>query len=328
MQRKEALESLVLAIDLGGTKMLTALVSDGGEIITKHSYPTLADEGTQSVINRIIFAIGDFLSLNKIDIQQLCAVSIGAAGVIEMEKGIITSSPNLPGWVDIPLRDIIQERFKVYVFLINDANAAILGEHEYGAGKGLKDIILLTLGTGIGGGIIIDNHLYCGVSGGAGEFGHMTIDVNGPECNCGGNGCLELFASGKAIAAEAIRRINDGEKTSLIEMVANNLHDITAEKVSIAAQDGDKLSIDVIEKAAYYLGTGMVNLVNIFNPEMIIVGGGMSAMGELLLEPARKVVREKAYRLPAQAVHIVTAQLGGDAGVYGTALFAFKQGNE
>ncbi len=327
MQRKEAPESLVLAIDLGGTKMLTALVSDSGEIIDRHLYPTLADEGAQSVIDRMVSAIDDFLKRSNVNIQRLYAISIAAAGVIEMNKGIITSSPNLPGWIDIPLRDIIQKRFKVDVFLINDANAAILGEHEYGVGKRLRDIILLTLGTGIGGGIIIDNRLYCGVSGGAGEFGHMTINVNGPECNCGGNGCLELFASGKAIAAEAIRRINNGEKSILVEMVANNLHNITAEKVSIAAQEGDKLSIDVIDKAAYYLGTGMVNLINIFNPEMIIVGGGMSALGELLLGPARKVVREKAYRLPAQAARIVTAQLGSDAGVYGAALFAFKQGN-
>ena len=180
------------------------------------------------------------------------------------------------------------------------------------------------MSTGIGGGVIINDKLFCGPSGSAGEIGHMTIDVNGPRCNCGNIGCLEMLASGTAVAQEAIRRIGRGDGSSLIEIVEGEIENITAEKVEIAARDGDSLALDVIAKAATYLGVGMVNLVNIFNPEMIIVGGGMAKMGDLLLAPARQVVQERAFQLPAQAVRIVPAQLGDDAGVLGAATFAFQ----
>jgi len=179
--------------------------------------------------------------------------------------------------------------------------------------------------TGIGGGIIIDGRLYFGSSGGAGEIGHTTVDVNGPRCNCGNIGCLEMLASGTAVAKEVIKRIRQGERSSLTEIVGGKIENITAEEVSMAAQDGDCLASEVILKAATYLGVGIANLVNIFNPEMIIIGGGMAKMGDLLLNPARQVVRERAFQLSAQAVRIVPAQLGDDAGVLGAAVFAFQQ---
>ncbi|MBA7654162.1 Glucokinase [subsurface metagenome] len=220
----------------------------------------------------------------------------------------------------------MKEKYRVNTFLINDAGAAALGEHRLGAGRGVSNLIYLTVSTGIGGGIIINGKLYSGQCGGAGEIGHMTIDVNGPRCNCGNTGCFEVLASGTAVAKEAIRRIRQGEGSSLIEIVAGKIENITAEKVEVAARDGDSLALDIISRAAIYLGVGMVNLVNIFNPEMIIVGGGMAKMGDLLLNPARQVVKERAFQLSAQAVRIVPAQLGEDAGVLGAAIFAFEQG--
>jgi len=315
----------VLAIDLGGTKIITAIISSKGQMIAREYCLTLADEGPQAVINRILSAIDHLLSLRNIGSSKLGSISIAAAGAIDFDRGVITSSPNLPGWYDIPLRDIVREKHGVNTFLINDASAAGLGEHHFGAGKGVNNLILLTLGTGIGGGIIINGRLYTGLCGSAGEIGHMTIDVNGPRCNCGNIGCLETLASGTAVAKEAIRRISQGEKSSLTEIVAGEIENITAEEVSLAAQGGDSLASEVISKAANYLGVGMVNLVNIFNPEMIIVGGGMAKMGDLLLNPARQVVRERAFSLSAQAVRIVPAQLGDDAGVLGAAIFALQQ---
>jgi len=315
----------VLAIDLGGTKIITALISNKGQVLTKEYHLTLADEGPQSVINRILFAIDHLLSLSNIDPSQLDSISIAAAGAIDFDKGLITSSPNLPGWNDIPLRDIVKGKYRINTLLINDANAAALGEHHFGAGKGVNNLILLTLGTGIGGGIIINGRLYSGQCGSAGEIGHTTIDVNGPRCSCSNIGCLEVLASGRAVAKEAVRRIRQGERSSLTEIVEGNIENITAEKVSIAAQSGDSLASEVIMKAAFYLGVGMVNLVNIFNPEMIIIGGGMAKMGDLLLNPARQVVRERAFQLSAGAVRIVPAQLGDNAGVLGAAVFAFQQ---
>ena len=316
----------VLSIDLGGTKIITAIVSNNGQIVAKEYCLTLAEEGPPSVINRVLSAIDHLLSVKNMDLSQLDSISLAAAGAIDFDQGLITSSPNLPGWHDIPLRDTVKEKYGVNTFLINDASAAALGEHRFGAGKGIRNLIMLTVGTGIGGGIIINGELYLGAGGSAGEIGHMTIDVNGPRCSCGNIGCLETLASGTAVAREAIRRISQGESSSLTEIVFGNIEDITAEKVDIAAAGGDSLAAEVISQAATYLGVGMVNLVNIFNPEMIIVGGGMAKMGDRLLNPARQVVRERAFQLPAQAVCIVPAQLGEDAGVIGAAVFARQQG--
>ncbi|MFC2067100.1 ROK family protein [Chloroflexota bacterium] len=315
----------VLAIDLGGTKILAAIISDDGRMIAKERFPTLADEEPKEVINRLFSAIDQVLNMSNMDPSQLDSIGIAAAGGIDLGRGLITQSPNLPGWKDIPLRDMVQEKCRVKTFLVNDASAAALGEHRFGTGRGIHNLIMLTLGTGIGGGIVINGQLYCGATGSAGEIGHMTIDVNGPECACGNRGCLEAFASGTAVAREAIRRIKHGEKSSLVKVVDGKIEDITAEKVGVAARAGDPLSLDVITKAATYLGVGMVSLVNIFNPEMIIAGGGMAEMGDLLLGPAGNMVKERAFPMAAQSVQIVTAHLGNEAGAYGAAAFAFEQ---
>ena len=312
----------VLAIDLGGTKIAAALISADNRVMDRAHSLTLASEGLQAVTSRIFTTIDRLLSQGTTDRAQLDSIAIAAAGAIDTNKGWITLSPNLPGWLNIPLRDIVRKRYGVDTYLINDASAAALGEHRLGAGRDKNNLVYITVGTGIGGGIIVDGELYSGTSGGAGEIGHMTIDANGPECNCGNTGCLEVLASGTAIANEAKRRIKQGEKSLLSDMV---LEGITAEKVANAAHGGDQLALDVISRAATYLGVGMVNLVNIFNPEMIIVGGGLSKMGELLLRPARQVVRKRAFPLCAGAVRIVVTKLGDDAGVLGAAIFARQE---
>ena len=316
----------VLAIDLGGTKIRAAIINQG-QVVAREYQSTLADEGPPAVIKRLLSMTDHLLSLRNLDSSQLDSIGIAAAGAIDLEKGLVTSSPNLPGWHDIPLRGMVGEKYGVDTCLINDASAAALGEQRFGAGKGVNNLVMITVGTGIGGGIIINGELYSGPSGSAGEIGHMTIDVIGPKCCCGNIGCWEKLVSGTAVAEEAIRRISQGERSSLSEMVKGKLANITAEKVEVAARNGDSLAQEVISRAATYLGVGLVNLVNIFNPEMIIVGGGLAKMGDLLLEPARQVVRERAFRLPACLVRIVTAQLGDDAGVLGAAIFAHQQKN-
>ena len=325
MQKIKKNKPPVLAIDLGGTKVIAAIISDEGEMMAREYHRTLADEGPQPVIDQMLSVIDCLLRVKDVDLSQLHSISVAAAGAIDTERGLVTLSPNLPGWSNIPLRDIIKEKYGVNTFLINDASAAALGEHRFGAGRGVKSLIYLTVSTGIGGGIIINDKLYLGPCGSAGEIGHMTIDVNGPRCNCGNIGCWETLASGTAVAQEAIRRISRGERSSLTEIVEGKIENITAEKVGVAARGGDFLALDIIAKAAVYLGVGMVNLVNIFNPEMIVVGGGMVKMGDLLLAPARQVVWERAFQVSAQAVRIIPAQLGDDAGVLGAATFAFQQ---
>jgi len=316
----------VLAVDIGGTKIIAAVFSTDGQLLAKDVYPTLAGDGVSAVIERIFTAIDRLLSQNITEISQLDCIGIAVAGAIDSNRGLVTVSPNLPGWLDVPLRYIVQDRYQVDAFLVNDASAAALGEHRFGVGRGVSNLILLTLGTGIGGGIVINGEMYCGVCGSAGEIGHMVIDVNGPECACGNRGCLEALASGTAVARDAIRRITQGEKSSLVEMAEGKIESITAETVGTAARNGDSLALDVLSRAANYLGVGMVNLVNIFNPEMIVLGGGMAKLGSLFIDPAKRVVAERAFPISAQAVRIVTAQLGNEAGVYGAAAFALEQG--
>ncbi len=325
MQKTKNNKPPVLAIDLGGTKIAAALISPDNRVTDRAHSPTLAAEGLQPVLSRIFATIDRLLSQGAADPAQLGGIAIAAAGAIDTDKGLITSSPNLPGWLDVPLRDIVRNRYGADTCLLNDANAAALAEHRLGAGRGTTNLIYLTVSTGIGGGIIINGELYYGTSGCAGELGHMTIDANGPECSCGNRGCLEVLASGKAVADEAKRRIKEGERSLLADIVSGELEDITAEKVAIAAHSSDRLALEVISRAAGYLGMGMVNLVNIFNPEMIIVGGGLSKMGELLLEPAREMVRQRAFPLCAGAVRIATDELGDDGGVLGAAIYARRQ---
>jgi glucokinase len=217
---------------------------------------------------------------------------------------------------------MIREKFGVKTMIINDASAAALGEHSHGAGQGVNNLVLLTLGTGIGGGIIIEGKLYLGAVGGAGELGHMTVEASGPRCGCGNTGCLEMFASGSAIEREAVLRLERGEKSSLAEVVEGDLHKITAEIIGRTARSGDKLAQDIMARAAYYLGVGLVNITNIFNPEMIIIGGGMADLGELIIGQGRKMAAELPFSINARAVRVVLAQLGNEAGIYGAAAFA------
>ncbi len=315
----------VLAIDLGGTKTITAIVSASGQILAEERCLTQADEGQSSVVNRLLSAVDHILSLKNISPSQLDSISIAAAGCIDIERGLVTSSPHFPGWSNVPLRDIVQDKYRVATFLLNDASAAALGEHRFGSGRGVNNLIMLTVGTGIGGGIIINGKLYGGLSGSAGEIGHMTVDAGGPRCVCGNIGCLEMLASGTAMAREAKRRLSLGESSSLFQMMRGRIDAITAEEIGIAAKGGDTLALDIIGKAATYLGVGMVNVVNIFDPEMIIVGGGVAKLGDLLLDPARRVVKERAFSASARAVRILLAQLGDKAGVIGAAVFALLQ---
>ncbi len=314
----------VVAIDLGGTKILAALVDNRRVVIRDYS-ATGAGAGPRAVVKRIYGAVDRVLSQAKINIAQMHSISIAAAGAIDSKNGVVTLSPNLPGWRNIPLAEMIREKYPSRVFLVNDANAAAVGEHCYGAGRGARNMIYLTVSTGIGGGIIISNKLYEGISGAAGEIGHMSIDVNGPLCHCGNIGCFEMLASGTALAKEAINRIKQGEKSTLIEMLEGKIENITAREIGEAAEKGDKLALSVVNHIATYLGIGLVNLVNIFNPEVIVIGGGVSKLGKLLLDPARKVVQERAFPLQGGAVKIVPAQLGDDSGIIGAAVYARAQ---
>lgn len=321
MRRNASDEKPVLAVDIGGTKILLALISRSGKMLASERIPTLDEHGYENVIRRLNESIREFLDSQGMDKTGICGIGIACAGGIDTKRGmVVTPSPNLPDWHDIPLAAMVGQEFDVPVHVVNDASAAALGEHCYGVGRGVKDLVLLTLGTGIGGGIIIDGRLYLGASGAAAEIGHMTV-ADGPPCGCGNTGCLERLASGTAVEEDAIGRLERGDVSILLEMTGGNIKEISAEMVGEAARLGDGLAQDVLARAAYYLGVGCVSLVNIFNPEMIVFGGGMSVLGDFLLQPVCRLVDERAFGISSRAVRIVIAELGNEAGVYGAAAY-------
>jgi len=315
----------VLAVDLGGTKIIAAVVLPDGKIVSRNYCLTMADKGPEIVIDRILTAVNGAIAQAKLKTSELMGIGVAAAGILDIRRGIITTSPNLPDWHDVSLRNILADKLGIVAYLINDASAATLGEHRFGAGRGFDNVLYLTVSTGIGGGIIADGELYSGADGCAGELGHMTIEVDGPQCHCGNFGCLEALASGWAVAREAKTRINWGETSSIVEIAGGKLESITAEKIAAAARQGDRLACDIVAEAANHLGVGLANLVNIFNPELIVIGGGLSKMGDMLLRPARRVLKERAFQLPADTVRVVRARLGSNAGIIGAAAYVFAQ---
>lgn len=304
---------------MGGTKIDVVLANDRGDIKVRTLRETCASEGRDLVIDRIIDAIKQVSSGVRVD-----AIGIGAAGACEFETGVITYSPNLPGWYNISLKSLIEAKVGLPTYLDNDAAVAAIGEHTFGAGIGIDHMILVTLGTGIGGGIIINGELYRGASGSAGEIGHMTIDLNGPRCSCGKKGCWEVLASGSALEREATARIEAGEETSIERNDPNCSAEVSARSVHKAALSGDRLANELIALTSYYLGIGLVNLVNIFNPQLILIGGGLSNMGAMLIDPAVETVREHAFEISAKAARVELSSLGGDAGPLGAVALALR----
>ncbi|HUW45104.1 MAG TPA: ROK family protein [Dehalococcoidia bacterium] len=321
----EDLTTLILGVDLGGTKILTAVINSQGKMLSRDHSITPAQKGHEAVIQSILESAHRALEQANFEISELTAVGVGAPGLSNPETGILFTSPHLPGWRDVPLRDIMQERLGKKTFLTNDANAAALGEFYFGAARGVRNFIYITLSTGIGGGIVIDGKIYNGAIGTAGEVGHMTIDAEGPICNCGNRGCWETLASGTALAREARHRIKEGVRTSILEYAEGDVEKVTAQVIHSAAEQGDSLAKELIARTGYYVGVGLANLINIFNPELIVIGGGLSNIGDMLLEPAFKVAGERAYAEAFQAVRFASAELGRNSGVLGAAAFALQE---
>jgi glucokinase len=319
------LECLTLGIDLGGSKILTAVVDPQGEVLSVDESVTPVTDKREAVIQSVVDSAHRALKQAGVAVSKVCAIGIGAAGISNPEAGILFTSPNLPGLRNVLLRDIMQERLGKRTFLINDANAAALGEFYFGAAQGVHNFVYVTLSTGIGGGIVINGKIYTGAIGAAGEVGHMTIDENGPICNCGNRGCWEMLASGTALAREARNRIREGGRTSILEYAEGDIEKVTAQAIHSAARQGDSLAKELIARTGHYVGVGLANLINIFNPELIVIGGGLSSIGDMLLKPAFKVAGERAFKEAFQAVRFASAGLGRNSGVLGAAAFALQE---
>lgn len=324
---------LVVGVDMGGTQMRTAVLR-GANLLSRIGLLTGENPTPERVIPRALRAIEQALDQAHVSLDQVAGIGVGMPGPLNSHTGVVFSPPNLPGWDSIPLRDIFSQQFNVPIFVENDANAAALGEYMFGSGRGTRDMIYLTLSTGIGGGVIIDGKIMEGTSGMGGELGHMTIDWHGERCNCGNIGCLERIASGIAIARRANELVAMGKAADLLAFSLSHAEHtpakntgpdtakqspvhINARTVALAAAAGIPTAQEIIATAAEALGVGLINIIHIFNPEMVILGGGLTQMGSLLLDPAQRLVQERAMRLPREAVRIVLAQLGHDVGLVG-----------
>jgi glucokinase len=257
-------------------------------------------------------------------VQSIYGIGIGCGGPLDRETGVILSSPNLPGWRDVPLRQIIQDALGAPVTLDNDANAAALAEARFGAGRQIQNFIYLTISTGIGGAIVINGQLYHGSTGNAGEFGHQTLNPNGPLCLCGKRGCLEAYASGTSIARCA-REAAQSQQTLITQFVDGDLDRINADIVSFAARKGDQVALELWEQAGCHLGHGIANAINIINPERVILGGGVTKAGDLLFVPTRRYAAKWTMPELFRNVEIVPAELGDDIGIYGAAVLAMER---
>jgi len=313
----------VVGIDIGGTNIVAGTVAeDGSELLGLVSEPTFSEQGADAVMTRIVKLTRASMAAARG--KEIAGVGIGSPGPLDTKTGVVLLTPNL-GWTNFPLRDRITQALGLSATLDNDANCAIFGEWWRGAARGAGHVVGLTIGTGIGGGIVLGGEVYRGASDIAGEIGHMTIDSTGRLCKCGNYGCLEAYASGPAIAARAVEGIRPGADTSLPKYVNGDLSKITAQVVYEAAHDGDEYAREVVKDTAKFLGAGVASIINIFNPEVVVVCGGVTLAGDRLFEPLRAEVRRRAFKPATDVCRIVPGELTGTAGVYGAAAVFIKR---
>ena len=300
-----------IGVDLGGTKIRTAIVSDSGSVLHSAELPTGATDGPDAVIERVLDSIRCAMAVlaDRTDStyqRKLIGIGVGSPGPLDPRTGVVLSPPNLPGWYRIPLRKHVESVFQLPTYLDNDANVAALAEWRFGAGQGADNMVYATVSTGIGAGLILDGKLFHGQSGSAGEIGHMIVDAKGPLCTCGNHGCLEAWSSGTAISNIATERYG---------------RPLNAKEVEQLAKQGDAQAQDILEQAFSYLGLGLINVVNLFNPSVIVIGGGVAQVGAPLFERVRDIVLKQAIQ--GKSVQILPALLGKNAGVIGAAALPF-----
>ncbi|WP_455279413.1 ROK family protein [[Eubacterium] cellulosolvens] len=312
---------VTIGVDLGGTKVAAAILDGEGKILSSHKYPTNSEKGSDSVIEDLVLCINEGLQKEQYNPK---ALGIGVAGQIDFD-GIVRSAPNL-NWWNVPLKTRLEEKLGLPVIVTNDVRAATFGEWKYGSGKGVTDLIVLFVGTGIGGGVINNGRLLTGCTNTGGELGHITIVVDGRNCHCPKRGCMEAYGGGWAIAEiaqEAVRNDSSSGKT-LLE-IAGSVEQITAETVSKAYHDGDKLSLNLVKETSRYIAAGVSSIVNAFNPCIIVFGGGVIEGIAELIQMIEEQTKKEALKPAIENLRFIKSSLGGKAGVVGAAALAQRQ---
>ncbi len=311
----------VLALDIGGTKLAAGVVDGGGQLHSFLFEPSRAEEGPERVLERLFELGRSAVSASELGWDEIAAVGIGCGGPLDAERGVLIAPPHLPGWHDVPVTSLAEHAYDRPAMLDNDATAAACGEHRYGAGAGTLNMVYLTISTGVGGGVVVGGRLYRGAGGNGGELGHVTVDWHGRRCRgCGRDGCLEAYVSGTSIAERAREALTRDGSSALA-----GARDLTAADVAAAARAGDALAMEVWEETVFALACGLTSIVNLFDPELVVVGGGVSRSGEQLLGPVREWVRANAIAPAGRAMDIVPAALGDQVGVVGAAAIVYER---
>lgn len=313
----------VVGIDMGSTHVSLILADFSAREIQELHMPFNINLGPRVCLDQVDTYLRDMLQKAGLTLADIKAVGAGVPGPIVAEAGMVSGPPIMPGWDGFPIRDTLQGRWGCPVTLNNDAELGALGEWAYGAGRGERDLAYIKVGIGIGAGLLLDGQIYGGITGSAGEIGHVTINENGPECQCGNRGCLEAMAGGQAIANRAIEAVRKGQRTLLTEKLP--VESITHQDVIAAARRGDLLSQQIVAEAGSHLGTAIASLVNLFNPSMVVIGGGVAQIGDLLLEPIRRAVQQRSLRVASRAVRISAALLGRRSSGMGAVVRALSQ---
>jgi len=313
-----------IGVDLGGTNLRAGAVDpETGRVNAFITTPTRAAEGPEGVIAQISDLVLQVLSDGRLGGAQVGGVGVGVPGVLDLERGTTLLLPNLPGnWKGVPLRDTVARLTGLPTKIINDARSITYGEWRFGAGCGVEDMACLAIGTGIGGGLVIGGRLHLGFGGIAGELGHQIIDHDGPICGCGGRGCLEVFASGPAIAVMGQEALKEGIGTRIGQLAGNDVSRITAAIVHRAALEGDSVAKGILSRAGYYIGVALANVCVSIGPKRIVLAGGVMQAGNLLLDPIRRTLIKRVRVMPINEVGVVASTLGEYAGVIGSAMWA------
>lgn len=294
----------IIGVDVGGTNIKLGLVGPSGRILAKTNVSTQSyGHGRAKLIDGLIQAIRQLAQENKIAWKDMRGVGVGLPGPVDFDKGVVVSLTNIPGWRDVSLRDILQQRLQIPVWIDNDVNLITLGEWKFGAGKGCRNLVCMTLGTGVGGGLVLNDALYRGEGFAAGEIGHIPLNEQGPACNCGGAACFERYVGNRYLLARAVKIFKK--------------KDIHLEDIFDLAGQGNSSAIRFWEETAAHVGNALVGIVNLLNPRLIIVGGGVSGNYRFMQETIRKVVRQRAMKVQRNMVKIVRARLGDEAGIIG-----------
>src|SRR5260221_10733092 len=319
-------ENYVVGIDLGGTKIVAGLFDRSLECIGTAKVSTKAQRGMETVLSRIERCVRDAVDEADLSLKPVAGVGIGAPGAVDFQTGTVIFAPNLDGWKEVPLKKELEMQLGLPVLVENDGNIAVLGVHVAELKSKPRHVAGIFVGTGIGGGLIMDGELYSGFNHTAGEIGHMVLDINGPKCGCGNRGCFEALASRTAIFQRIKAGVKEGEKTLLTEMLGDGLEDLRSGDLRKAIRRGDKFVAKVVEQTAEYIGIGVANLVNILGPDVVVLGGGvMEALADEMTAVIIKTAKEHAMPGTLKGVEIIASKLGDNAGITGAAVLARRE---